>query len=41
MTSTQAQRSASTLAGMAAALFCTIFWLGGGIALFAVQSGVA
>lgn len=41
MTSTHALKSASTLAGMAAALFCTVCWLGGGIALFAVQGGVA
>jgi hypothetical protein len=40
MNDIEAQKRA-TLAGLAAAFFCTVFWLGGGMALLAFQGGVA
>jgi hypothetical protein len=41
MTTTEASRNASALAGLAAAMMCSGVWLGLGLFIFAIQSGVA
>jgi hypothetical protein len=41
MKTPQSSRSASALAGLAAAVFCSGVWLGLGLFIFAIQDGVA
>lgn len=41
MSNTKTEAGGSLLAGMAAALFCTVTWLGGGLVVLAFLGGPA